>query len=183
MGLLYKKLESRKGQTLLEALIALSALVIILTAVSVAVLTSINNSSFLKQQNQANKLAQQGMEYIRDRINSSNKFSTYSVLTGAKCFNEVSSGYGGSGGTEIILANSCAGVANIGGFIREVTFVSQDCDTSGAVLDFSDGLQAKVDVYWSSGKCPVTDTFCHKQEVRSCFINPKKVSPTKGQGI
>lgn len=163
------------GQTLLEALIALGALVIILTAVAVTVLTSLNNSSFVKQQNQANKLAQQGMEYIRDQVNNNDLFSDYSALTGAKCFNEVDT-------VPVISNTNCNNTANIGVFMREVSFVSGDCDTGGA-REFTDGFHVKVDVYWTSGKCSSNNIFCHKQEVSSCFINPNKVGPTAAQGI
>lgn len=170
---------NNRGQTLLEAVIALSVLVIVLGAVATSVLTSINNSSFIKQQNQANKLAQQGMEYIRDRINNSGTtptaFSTYS-----------SSGYNGS--TKCLDVNNvfqnrtcnCGTYTTdcIGGlFKREAAFASGIC---GVGNSFSSGLTVTVNVYWTSGKCSTGSSFCHGQKVTSCFIDPAQSLPTGG---
>ena len=44
---------SESGQTLLEALIALVTAVVVITAMAVMVLTSLNNAQFSKKQNQA----------------------------------------------------------------------------------------------------------------------------------
>lgn len=170
-----KHIKKSSGQTLLEALIALGALVVILTAVSVSVLVSLNNSSFIKAQNQANKLTQQGIEYIREQISSNDQFAIYSALTGTKCFNDVEA-------VPVISTTNCNNTANIGVFIREVTFTSGDCNIGGG-SEFADGINSKVVVYWTSGKCSSSNIFCHKQEVESCFINPSKAIPTGAQGI
>lgn len=169
---------NNRGQTLLEAIIALGAILIVLSATSVAVVTSLNNSSFVKQQNQANKLAQQGMEYVRDRI-STDKFADYvglsqTVATSTQCLGELST-------PSPFTPGRCA-TANIQNtFKREVTFSSvTQCGSSSS---FVDGLEVIVDVSWASGKCPVGNTFCHKQELKSCFIDPSKVGPTQAQGI
>lgn len=158
-----------RGQTLLEALIALTVLVIILGAVATAILTSINNSSYIKQQAQANKLAQQGMEYIRDKISNNttnpSAFVTYAGYVGsARCLGAISP-------PAPMSATSCGMVANIPPFMREVTF------SSGASCGIAaNGLSVTVSVYWTSGKC--TTSFCNSQKVTSCFINPFSV----GQG-
>lgn len=174
-----KQMLDNRGQTLLEALIALTILVIILGAVATAVLTSINNSSFIKQQNQANKLAQQGLEYVRDRINNSGgtAFKTYlnyaGLLgsTGTQCFNDLNA-------TTVFTFGPCS-AANVQGiFKREATFTSASCNTTGN--DFANGLNVTVNVYWSSGKCPISNTFCHRQKVSSCFIDPAQNVPAGG---
>lgn len=169
-----KYIFDKKGQTLLEAVIALSILVIILGAVATSVLTSINNASFVKQQNQANKLSQQGIEYIRDRINNSgtNTFSTYTQYaggSGVQCFNDINV-------VPIFAPGSCPS-ANIQGFFkREATFVSAHCDTNS----FVNGLSVTINVYWTDGKC-TTGSFCHSQKVTSCFIDPAQSLPAGGQ--
>ncbi len=166
--------KNQDGQTLLEALIALAAIIIILSATAVAVLTSINNSSFVKQQNQSNKLAQQGVELIRDQIQNNSQYPTYLAYNGSiKCLDAYNV-------FQNRQCNSAISTDLVNGiFKREVTFTSTKCDT-GAALDFADGLQIKIDVYWTSGKCQLANTFCHKQEVRSCFINPSKTVPVQG---
>lgn len=165
-----------RGQTLLEALIALTILVIILGAVATSVLTSINNSSFVKQQNQANKLAQQGMEYIRDRINNSgaNRFATYTGYANAnqtQCLGDINS-------ATPLTPGSCGNTANVQGvFEREVTFTAGSCDTGNT---FVNGLTVTVNVYWTSGKCSLGSAFCHRQKLTSCFIDPGQSLPSGG---
>lgn len=160
------------GQTLLEAVIALSILVIILGAVSVVVLTSLNNSSYIKQQNQANKLAQQGIEYIRDQIDNSgnNRFQTYDsyALNQVNCLIDISQ-------PNPLITRPCQPGEYIQGtFKREVTFIPGYCGTGNA---FSNGITATVNVYWTNGTCSVGNQFCHKQQVSSCFLDPAKNLP------
>ena len=173
---------NNRGQTLLEAVIALSVLVIVLGAVATAVLTSINNSSFIKQQNQANKLAQQGMEYIRDRINNSGTtptaFQTYTQYAGSssgiQCFNDFSA----SPPANPIFSSTCGGANVQGVFKREANFIVGSCSNAGN--DFTNGLKVAVNVYWTDGKCTTGSPFCHSQKVVSCFIDPAQSLPAGG---
>lgn len=173
------------GQTILEAVIALAAILIILAAVSVSVVTSINNSSFIKNQNLASKYAQEGIEYIRNVISSDtsstsqyNNFVT-NLVGSERCFGPIDP----SGANPIGTACSSASTTNVNipavspAYKRTVRFESGKCTSEG---DFSDGLVVTVRVYWSSGKCTSTDTFCHKQEVKTCFIDPAIAAPTPG---
>lgn len=168
-----RRLKNKSGQTLLEALIALALLMIILSAVSVAVLTSLSNSTYIKQQNQATKLGQQGLEYIRDQIQTNNLYSDptigLTINTGSRCLDsnnvlkfdpcDVSS----PGSPDLIY----------GIFKREVTFTSGNCGVGGTIAN---GIQAAVTVSWTSGKC--STSYCNKQTVRSCFLDPNKAFPT-----
>src|SRR3989338_6343565 len=63
--LLIKFIKDQRGQTIVEATIALASILLALTAISIAVMTSLNNSSFIKDQTLASKYAQQGMEHMR----------------------------------------------------------------------------------------------------------------------
>ncbi|MBP9815327.1 MAG: prepilin-type N-terminal cleavage/methylation domain-containing protein [Candidatus Levybacteria bacterium] len=158
------KFKNSSGQTLVEAIIALSLLVIILSATAVAVLTSVNNSVFVKQQNQANKLAQQGLEYMRDQISNNNMIATYRTYTDAKCLNEQNS----------LLNTACTANDYVfDQFKREVNFESGNC---GAGNTFVNGLYVTVTVSWTSSKC--TAAFCNKKSVRSCFLDVSKQFPT-----
>jgi len=58
------------GQTLLEALIALSTAVVIISAMTVIVLSSLSNAQFSRNQNQATLYAQQGIEFLKNLAQS-----------------------------------------------------------------------------------------------------------------
>ena len=58
------------GQTLLEALIALATAVVIISAMTVIVLSSLNNAQFSRNQNQATQYAQQGIEFLKNLAQS-----------------------------------------------------------------------------------------------------------------
>lgn len=58
-------LSSQKGQGLIEVLAALTIAMVVLTALSVAAVTSVRNATFAKNQNQANAYARQTMDGIR----------------------------------------------------------------------------------------------------------------------
>jgi len=60
---------NQKGQGLVEALIALGAAVIIIAAITIAVITAVSNSDFSTEQNLATGFAQQGMEIVRQKVN------------------------------------------------------------------------------------------------------------------
>lgn len=176
---------NNSGQTLIEALIALSIIVVIMSATTVAVITSLNNASFVKSQNQVNKIAQQGMEYIRDQIVNNNRFTTYaSYSPTTRC---MPSTYDMSTYVVYIADRPdqyCTSFID-NKFLRTVTFTAADCDTSSAVTDFTDGLKVTVRVLWNDSKCPTgtAGKYCHEQEITSCFIDPSKTAAPAQQGI
>jgi type II secretory pathway pseudopilin PulG len=145
------------GQTIIEAVVALSVIMLILGAITVAVLTSLNSSEFIKSQSLAVKLAQQGMEKIRYmRNNDPVTFNAYAAVNQAYCMPPDNS---------IINPQAqCTVVSDFSGsnFIREVVFGSSSADCSF-------GTKVTVRVYWSSGKCGSTNRYCHKSELISCF--------------
>lgn len=167
-----------KGSTLIEALIALSAIVIVLAATSSLVITSLNNSTFNRDQNQANKLAQQGVEYIRDKVANKEGFDEYVALAGTvRCMKDIGLSSG------VITAGVCDATGVIDDTYRReilLTHNSPDCALS-AGGPATDTLKAIVTVYWQSGKCPPIpgpseNPFCHSQEVSSCFSDPSSGS-------
>ncbi len=56
---------NNKGQTLIELVVGLGLLAVTITILSVATITGLQNSQFSKNQAQATKLAQEGMEKVR----------------------------------------------------------------------------------------------------------------------
>lgn len=146
------------GQTLIEAILALSALLIVLSAISVAVVNSVSNSTFVKNQDKTNKYAQEGIEYIK-RIKETNKedFNDYS---GSYCL-----GYT-SGVLQNLSAGSGATCNSLStGFRHEAAFVSGGCNTGGFL-----GTRVTVTVSWASGKC-ASGSLCHKAELSTCFTD------------
>jgi len=149
-------LKRNHGQTIIEAAVALAAILITLSSIAVVMITSLNNSQFIKDQTVASRYAQQGMEYIKSIRN--NDPVTFFAYSGVKCFNQNNS----------ISATSCAtvNIANI--YKREVEFDQNDsqcgADSSGLY-----GTKVTVNVYWSSSKCQASNTFCHSSSLVSCF--------------
>lgn len=60
-----KKINSETGQSLLELVIVITVTIIVITSLVFATLSSLRNAQFAKNQAQATKLAQQGLEKIR----------------------------------------------------------------------------------------------------------------------
>lgn len=56
---------SEKGQTLLELIVVISVAVIVVGALVFAIIASLRNAQFSKNQSQATKLAQEGIEKVR----------------------------------------------------------------------------------------------------------------------
>lgn len=143
----------RAGQTIVEATIALASILMTLAAIGIAISTSVSNSQFIKQQTQASKYAQDGMERLR-YVRNTNP-TTFFALTGIYCMNEDNS----------LVSGSCttANIANT--FKRETEF------TQISNVECGDSTKVVVSVHWSSGKCGQTNTFCHKSQLVSCFVN------------
>lgn len=138
------------GQTIIEAVVALSVIMIIIAAVAITVTISLNNSLFIKNQNQANKYAQQGMEYLRNmEANDSSKFNSY---TGVACMDESFAITTPFGSCNTNIQNT---------FKRTISFDKNTADCSGT--------RVTVSVSWSSAKCSASNTFCHKSQLISCF--------------
>lgn len=158
----------QKGQTLIEATVALASIILTLTAITIAVTTSVSNSTFIKNQTVAAKYAQQGMEYIRQLRNNQdaclNSKGAPPAANDTYCFNEV-----GASCNTTFVGGACTQVNLGSGFKRQVEFTQNSSDCSG-------GIKVVVDVFFSSNKCPSTNTFCHKSELISCFAEQGPVA-------
>lgn len=148
-----RRSEAETGQTIVEATIALASILLTLAAIGIAISTSVNNSQFIKQQTQASKYAQDGMEQLR-YVRNTNSTSFFSK-EGIYCMNEDNS----------LVPGSCTGVNIAGAFKREAEF------TQLSTIECGDSTKVTVSVYWASGKCNQPNTFCHKSQLVSCFLN------------
>jgi hypothetical protein len=180
---------NQKGQGLVEALVALGAAVVIISAITVAVVTAVNNADFAKYQNLATDFAKQGMETIKQQSQLNwNDIATYSG-TGANpwwCLPQ--------GTTDLYPhdAASCLSVNVMNKFARDVTFTkvppnpncptdSPCCIKGAAIIDCANPesnlllcpTQVSVAVKWTDGKCSTdpnsVDYFCHSVKLDSCL--------------
>lgn len=152
-----------RGQTLVEVLIAMGVAVIVMTAMTTAVLTSLNNAQYSKLQNQATQYAQQGMEVTQSYRDA----MSLTALTGggSKCMMQSCSPATVNFDNCFLTITppaTCALIESI--FERRVT-VSNDAAKCGGSTRL-----VSVAVSWNDGKC-TTDARCHKVEVNSCMAD------------
>ncbi len=149
------------GQTLVEALIALAVAITIISAIVVAVISSLSNTQFTKNQNIANHSAQEGMEIVRQIRNTSWETfyrlsdKSYCLAANSKSLDKVGS------------TGKC--IQNVGIYVREITIEhgSPFCEDLSRVT---------VNVSWSDSKCTdISNTFCHKVILVSCLGNNNEV--------
>lgn len=149
---------NNRGQGLIEALVALGVSSIIVAAIAMAVVTSLDNASFSKYQNLATHYAQQGMDIMRQK--SETNWADFEGLCSTGNCN-----YCLAQSSDILIGGTC-NIANITndtvGFVRKVTIDSG----SGC----SSGKKVTVTVSWSDGKCKdASNIFCHSVVLDSCI--------------
>ena len=160
-------IKNQRGQSLIEALIALGSAVIIVAAITIAVITSVNNTDFSKNQNLATQYAQQGMELLRHK--SEADWALFATLSGDYCLDEgkttlVNAGFGCT--PNIKNANSVLY------FVRSVNISQNNAVCRG-------GASVSVSVSWNDGKCTnQTNKYCHSTKLDSCLTNINSVPTT-----
>ena len=164
---------NQKGQTLIEALVSLSIAVAVISAITVVVLSSLNNATFTRNQNQATQYAQEGLE-ITKRIALSHT-GEFASTEGVYCLDEnktiLDTPLYNPGSGRCGFNISTGAVKNIKDtFSREIQIEhdSPECDGSRKII---------VRVQWSDNKCENTSgPFCHQVELSSCLsgYNPSK---------
>lgn len=153
------KSKNKKGIILIEAILALGIIVVIMTALVSALVSSISSSNFANEQSIATGYAQEGIEIARN--DKDTDFGAFSALSeGTYCLNQ--------GVTTVIGApasgGGCTGIDN---YTRTIYVNSSPapgrCESSQAVFVAST-------VTWSDSRCSGASD-CHKVELNSCFIN------------
>ncbi len=169
-----------KGQTLIEVMLALAIAVVILSAITVAVISALGNAQFSKDQNIATQYAQQAMESMR-RIRDNSSWSTFQSSysqTSVYCM-------GASDTTPAVktVGGSCPLIN--GTFIRELQFdySSTQCGFPtpgpGGPTPVPIGVKVQVNVKWQDSKCTEASDYCHQVELISCLadINTRPTIP------
>lgn len=149
-----------KGQTLVEALIALGVATIIITAIGMVVITSLDNATFSKNQNLATQYAQEGMDIMRKKSNTD--WGTFiAFCPGGNCTFCLPQS------SENLVSGTCTtpnitnGIGNK--FIRKIIM------NSGAGCSAT-GQKVSVIVSWGDGKCKdAGDPYCHNVTLDTCF--------------
>lgn len=149
----------KSGQTLIEVIIALGAILIILASISILVTISINNSSYIRAQSMAAKYAQDGMEYVRYIRN--NDISSFKSKNGSYCLDEDNT-----------FSPPCS-IANIKDeFIREVDFSKNTFNCPSPTEAQLSQTEVTVKVSWRDTKCGAANIYCHTSTLISCFTDP-----------
>ncbi len=167
-------MEKEQGSALIEAIVALAAIVVAVAAVAILMVSSVSNSEFIKNQNQANKYAQEGMEYLRSKKdeNFDNFLSNYKE-DHSYCLTEDFRK--GNRETDSKCQGERLGSDPNKQFIRTVEIkpgtIANGCGDG-------ESYHVTVTVHWQSGKCDVnTKPFCHESRLVSCFIDKPQIAP------
>ncbi len=155
-----KNSKFERGQTLIEAIVALTIAVAIIAAIAIAVISSLSNSEFTRSQNQANQYASEALGFVRGiRDSSWSKFKTYSSIY--YCFS------GGAVDLSKRTGSDCGD--NIGVFSREIDIEHDSSFCSNA-------SRVTIIVSWNDNKCQNTsDLRCHKVRLISCLGNINQI--------
>lgn len=162
-----KKMNS--GQTLIEAVIAFTVLVIIITAIATLTISSISNSIYLRNQDNANKYAQEGMDFLTTK----KKENFSSIVNGNYCLI-----YNSNRIPQWPLTSGSGSTCNSAytSFRHEINIASGGCSAAGV-----SGIKIIMTVSWTDGKC-IGGVYCHRSNMQTCFtdsniINPNPVGP------
>ncbi len=163
-----------KGQTIVEVVIALGAGIVVLTALTLMMLSSLNNASEGSSRTLATQYAQDGLELIRNIkdnnwsqlvLLSNNANNSYCMASSCSSLTLTS----GSCGPKI---TTCG--INVGNtFSRQVDVKPNDsrCIPQNPIPGKS-FIRAVVTVSYGDGKCTnVSNPYCHNVQVESCFTN------------
>lgn len=157
------------GQSLVEAIIALTAAIIVVSSIVAAIVLSLNNAQYSKYQNLATQYAQEGIEIVK-KISASNwnDFSQsvdvyYCLPEGALSPSPNPAGspcpanayYVGSSGSQVPI------------FRRSIKI------EHGGICAPGSRITSKVS--WSDSKCTSGDIYCHSVELNTCVTRSQNI--------
>lgn len=166
--------QGQKGQTLIEVVAALTVSVAIVTALTITILTALNNVQFSKNQNLAAQYAQQGMEVMRQLRNSNWDTFNKNFPAGSYCLSKNSSTPEKKDTTIEGCSDGVSGGQNVDEFAREI-----DVITGAESKCQGDNIkEVDVTVSWADNKCTdASNLFCHSVKLVSC-LSDYTVVPT-----
>jgi len=154
-----------KGQVLIEVLVALSASVLVLGAITVAVVTSLNSAQLAKNQTLATQYAQDAIEQVKEL--SETDWATFNKKGGSNCLQatgELQPEADEEGGVCPLDENNF--------FKREIIIYPPNPNNNDNKCQSSDEVEVKVS--WTDNKCQAT-SFCHNVDLKTCLGNLNEV--------
>lgn len=171
-------MKKQKGQTLIEALVALTIIVTVIAAISIVIVASLYNSQYVRDQNIANKYSQQGMEFVRGL--QQRNITEFAAFSGSGyCINSSGDGISDSTDPFCDINN-----ANVGNMNRVINFEKDEstCNPTPIPPGFFGANTPKLSkvtviTSWTTSKCSGGTTFCHTVTVESCLPYSTGVTP------
>lgn len=175
-----------KGQSLLEVLLGLALASIVIGAITITILSSLNNAQRSRDQNTATQFAQQGLEGMRQfRNNKEQQFRTFGNQSAdgiTYCFDlactELSSTAGPPcGQAPSMTAGSCGENLAAPRFSRVVRVkkspalgVTDVClpIATQRTQPTENYIQVESIVTWQDGQCP-SGRYCHETRLTTCL--------------
>jgi len=154
------RLLDKRGQSLIEVLIALAASVAVVSAIVVTVITSLSNAEFTKNQNLATQYSREGIEIVRQTAkNSWSTFINYKSVN--YCLDK----------SNILISRSGLNCGkNISNFFDRQIIINQNSPT-----DCANSIKISSLVLWSDSKCQTGNVLCHQIEIDSCLSDINSV--------
>lgn len=175
----YFKKNREKGETLIEAILALAVVVAISTGIVAAVISALSGSTSNQNSDYALNLAQEGISTLKDM--ASTDYSNFSTYAGYYCMDDsdtLDNTKDGSNNlvncldnsTNISLSGSDIGSGN---FLRKVYIDKNGISPPPASLvKCTSAAYIASIVTWSDSKCKSASApNCHKVEIDSCVSN------------
>lgn len=172
-------MNTQKGQSLVEVLAVLGIAIGIISAITIAVISSLTNVERGKTNALATSYAQTGMEIVRTQRQTD--VSLFRTFLGSYCLAKACSSIIPSD----IACGTKSGSAcpqNVDSYIREVTFQPSDGSCEAPTLPpptpqppLANNTKVTVSVYWNDGKCQGGE-FCQKVQLVSCFSDTNIVN-------
>lgn len=164
-----------KGQSLVEAVIALTAAIIVVSSIVTAIVLSLNNAQYAKYQNLATQYAQEGIEIVK-KISASdwNSFLT-STSSIDYCLPE--------GSLAPTPGQQCtANVYYVGPTSSQVPIFRRTIkiEHNTEICGNTDGAKVTSKVSWSDSKCGsgngnLDNIYCHSVELVTCVTRSQNI--------
>jgi hypothetical protein len=168
---------SNSGQTIIEAVVALTAILVAIAAISVVISLSVNNSTFSRDQGQASKYAQEGIEFLREANDSGDPIFIEGLDPGdpdsSILFNQLQGDYCLNADDKLSTDGIGAHCRNVttNGLKRSIHVEQGTCAGAGSTQGSTNTILYQVDVtvYWSGNSCSTTSPYCHSSSLETCI--------------
>lgn len=176
----------QKGQSLIEVLVALGSAILVISAISTAIVTSLNNAQFSRSQEIASQYAQEGVEIMRKMRDANwatfNAYRTGSPGPGTYCLSKSATSPGNTKVTNVVAecGENITDTNNVN-FIRTVTveypsttFCQPTVPTPSPTPAPANATRIISTVYWKDSKCNSgnsADLYCHKAQQVVCLTD------------